>query len=233
MGRWPYLIAGIISGTLMIWAAVWGYAEAIIIIPRQNINHWEETGNINNPQAAAKVKSNLQKAIRLNSNNAEFYMDLARLTALQSNATQLSIQEKQHYQDQTIKNLKLALSKRPTWGLAWAKLAQAYAAKPNHTSEFIHALKRAIYFEPYEKLNQQHVIPLGIAHWNSLPETVKDKLKIVIQHALRYQPTIIKSIVSTTIHYNWANELSPLLKRKWHKNVLNKAIREKQAGEQI
>ncbi len=228
--RWPYLLACIISSILMVWAAIWSYAEIITITPRQNINHWEKTGIINNPHAAKESWGRLQKAVILNSGNAEFYMDLARLAKLQSNASQISDQNKEQLQEQTIQNLKSALGKRPSWGLAWAKLAQTYSSDPEHSSDFIHALEHAIYFEPYEKLNQQHIIPLGIAHWDILPEVVKNELIDIIKHALRYQPKIIHLIVSITIQNDWTNELSPLLTKKWHQNVLRKAMQKKEQG---
>lgn len=229
--RWPYLLACIVSGILAVLVAIWGYAEILTIIPKHNIKQWEnrqEKPDIAfNQKNIEATKDRLINAISLNRNNAEFYMSLAQLNVLQADLIALSEQEKISYQTQAINNFKLAISKRPSWGLAWAKLAQAYANEPKQSSEFIQALERALYFEPYEKLNQQHIIPLAITQWTTLPDPIKERTSAIIQHALRYQPKIIHLTVSTAIKYDWEEKLAPLLTRKWHKNVLGKAIRER------
>ncbi len=229
--RYPYLLACIVSSILTVLVAIWGYAEILTITPKHNIKQWEnlqEKSDIAfNQKNAESTRNRLQKAISLNRNNAEFYMSLAQLNVLQADLTALSKQEKISYQNQAIDNFKLAISKRPSWGLAWAKLAQAYANEPKQSSEFIQALERALYFEPYEKLSQQHIIPLAIAQWGTLPDSIKKRTKATIQHALRYQSNIIHLITNTTITYDWEDELAPLLTRKSHKNVLSKAMHKK------
>ena len=216
----------------MVWSALWGYAEILTITPRHNITHWETTGESIEQHTAKEMWGRLQKATILNSSNAEFYMDLARLATLQANSLQTSTQEKKQYQDLAIQNLKLALSKRPSWGFAWGKLAQAYANDPEHSTDFIQAFERAIYFEPYEAANQQQIIPLGIAQWGKLPKTIKDKIISITKHALQYQPGIIHTIIHAAEKHNWTNNLSPLITRKWHQDLLNKAIHEREQGKQ-
>ena len=211
----------------MVWSALWGYAEILVITPRHNISHWEKTGSIDNPQAAKESWGRLQKAIILNSSNAEFYMDLARLATLLANAAKLASPDKNQFQDQAINNLKLTLSKRPTWGLAWAKLAQAYANDSKHTSDFIQALERAIYFEPYSELSQQHIIPLGIAHWGMLPDSLKKDLRGMVKDALRYHSELAISIIKTAVAYDWTVELTLLIENKAQKQLIEKEIIEK------
>ncbi|NOY62307.1 MAG: hypothetical protein GXP10_03975 [Gammaproteobacteria bacterium] len=169
----------------------------------------------------------MQAALKLNGDNAELYMLLARLNMLQANMAQTASQNKVHHQNQTIENLKRALIERPSWGFAWAKLAQAYAADPKQTSSLVYALERALHFAAYEKLSQQQIIPLAIAQWDILPDSIKDQTRTTIQHALRYQPRIIALIATTAVAHNWEDELTPLLTRKWHKNVLSGTIRKK------
>ena len=226
--HWLYLLVALISVILMLWSARWGYAEILAITPRHNITQWETTTNTLDRQSAKESWGHLQKAVILNNNNAEFYMDLARLATLQANTAETSIQDQQQYQILAIHNLKKALSLRPTWGLAWAKLAQSYAADNSNSSDFIKALELAIHFEPYEELNQQLIIPLGIAQWNILPDSIKEKITIITKHALQHQPKIIHALITTTVQYNWSEHLSLLITHKWHKDLLNKAMREKE-----
>ncbi len=216
----------------MVWSALWGYAEILVITPRHNITQWETTGHVIDQHAAKEAWGRLQKATMLNSSNAEFYMDLARLATLQANSPQLSSQDQTLYQEQAIQNLTLALSKRPSWGLAWGKLAQAYATTPEHSIDFIQALERAIYFEPYEEANQQQIIPLGIAQWEKLPDTMKGEIIAITKHALQFQPEIIYKVIKVAVQYDWASNFSLLTKHKWHQDLLNKAMREKEQGEQ-
>lgn len=228
--RWLYLPAALISVILMLWSARWGYAEILAITPRHNISQWETNANTLDQQSAKESWGRLQKAIILNSNNAEFYMDLARLATLQANIPETSIQDQQQYKTLAIHNLKQALKRRPTWGLAWAKLAQSYAADNSHTADFIKALELAIYFEPYEEVSQQLIIPLGIAQWNILPDTIKEKTINIIEHALQHQPKIIYALITATVQNNWSEHLSLLITHKWHKDLLNNAMRKKESA---
>lgn len=222
--RWLYLLACLISGTFMLWAAVWGYAEIITITPKQNISHWEKTGIINNPQAAEAAWNNLKTASSLNNGNPEFYMDIARLATLQSVSSQLSSQEKQHYQDQTVENLKLALIKRPTWGQAWGKLAQAYADTPKQEKQFIHAFERAVILEPYRKRNQPLIVQMAIGHWTILPAPLKTILKEnILKKALKHAH-ITTLAIDAAITNHWTVELSSIFEEDWQKNRLKKEI---------
>lgn len=227
VNRWSYLVAGILSAIFMVWSALWGYAEILVITPRHNITHWETTGSVIDPHAAKEAWDRLQKATILNSNNAEFYMDLARLATLQANAPQISNLDQKQYQDQALRNLLIAIKKRPTWGLAWAKLAQNYADSNQNNDLFVQTLERAIHFEPYEVINQQQVIPLGISHWEILPESIKTDFKNMVNQALRYHLKLAPSIIKTAVEYDWTLELVPLIENEQQKIHLNKAIANK------
>ncbi|MDZ4262133.1 MAG: hypothetical protein U1B30_07365 [Pseudomonadota bacterium] len=225
--RWLYLLSGIISAILMVWSALWGYAEILVITPRHNITQWEKTGEIIDQHAAKEAWSRLQKATILNSSNAEFYMDLARLATLQANSPQISSHDQKQYQDQALNNLIITIEKKPTWGLAWAKLAQCYVDSNQNHGLFVQALERAIHFEPYEVLNQQQIIPLGISHWELLPESVKIDFKNIVKQALRYHVRLVPSTIKTAVEYNWTAELAPLIGNEKQKNHLDKAIENK------
>jgi tetratricopeptide (TPR) repeat protein len=227
INRWHYILAGIISAILMVWSALWGYAEILVITPRHNITHWETTGGVIDQHAAKEARGRLQKATMLNSSNAEFYMDLARLATLQANSLQVSRQDQKQHQNQAMENLKITIKKRPTWGLAWAKLAQIYADAPQNRELFIQALERAIYFEPYEILNQQQVIPLGISHWVTLPESLKVDFRKMVTQTLRYHPKLAPSIIKTAVAYDWAEELTSLIENKKQIMQLEKEIMNK------
>lgn len=227
INRWLYLLAGIVSAILMVWSALWGYAEILVITPRHNITHWETTGEVINQHAAKEAWGRLQKATILNSNNAEFYMDLARLATLQANAPQVSAQDQKQYHDQAMKNLILTIKKRPTWGLAWAKLAQHYSDSNQNNELFIQALEKAIHFEPYEILNQQQVIPLGISHWKALPKELQAEFKELVKQTLRYHMELAPLTIKTAIAHDWTAELSPLIEHNRVKKQLEKAITNK------
>ncbi|TPW18702.1 MAG: hypothetical protein FD130_74 [Halothiobacillaceae bacterium] len=224
--RWPYLLASILSGLLLIWSATWGYAEIITIEPRAHLHSWERGLKTPAPADFDRAWSQFETALTLNRHNAERYLDLARLALLKLTTEQPASSSYSQYRQVAIDNLNLAITHRPSWGLAWAYLAQFYASEPIQQAGLINALERAMELGPYEQINQRRIIPIAIAQWQRLPERQQTALKTMMQHALRYQPNIIESIITAAIKHRWLEELLPLVNKEGHKKRVIKAMQE-------
>jgi hypothetical protein len=173
-----------------------------------------------------QAMTQLTSAGRINSSNADYYWLRGRLALLLESAANTSRSSSTSVSSSAIRLFTQTIEKRPTWGLAWAYLAHAYAKDPTQHSRFITALQRAAELEPYENLNQRKIIPLALAHWEELPASLQQRLNAIITHGLNYNKNGI-FIRKAAAHWNKAQVLVPLIKTKPQINELKNIIRQK------
>lgn len=173
----------------------WSYL--LTVRAEKTITQWIKNNTLYNNEQAKTFESRLNNALKLNPYNANTYLALASLFEIKAkntnnieHSTLLNLAE-QHY----IK----AITQRPTYGLAWAKLSTFYNASyfaNQHSTlsykvKFEAALIKAITLEPFERETQKLTIPLILEHWSliSRKKINEQQAKSILRFAVTHRST--------------------------------------------
>jgi hypothetical protein len=124
---------------------------------------------------------------------------------------------------------KIAIAHQPSWDYAWAKLARFYSNKSKfNEAYFMKALSKSMLLGPYEKKNQEMIIPLIFKHWPKLFNNIKTQQQAtkIIKHAIKYHTNALLTL-DTAAKYHRLSELRLILSQKWYRKQLNRYLRAK------
>jgi tetratricopeptide (TPR) repeat protein len=133
-----------------------------------------------------------------------------------------------NYSEQAEKEYKLTIKHQPSWDYAWAKQAYFYSNQAELSeTDFIHAISKAMLLGPYEKQTQLIIIPLIFKHWTLVVKNkeIKERAIKIIKHTLKHDNLTVFTIDSAKKHQK-LKELAPLLTKQWHKNKLQRYLKE-------
>ncbi len=172
----------------------------------------------------------LKQSIAINPLDANSHLLMARYYEALTNSEPNSkaITKPIHYTELAEQEYKSAIKHQPSWDYAWGKLANFYS-KQEQSNEInlMHALSKAMLLGPYERKNQEVIIPLIFKHWSLIAKNKQERIQAIkiIKHALKYS-THVHLTLNSAKKYLQLTTLAPMLTKKWHKNRLKKYLRE-------
>lgn len=182
---------------LAAWAFRWGWAEVLVAQPRSIMNSWSEGKPIPSEEEMDRLGRLLAKAQSLNKQNADIAFDRGRFAEWRAQQYPLWTNEAHKYREEAIRYFQEALNLRPTWGMAWAHLANSLVLNQQLYSGGMDALEKASVLAPLEIPVQQRLIWLGLSQWKQMDDELQARMRNIIENALEYhqQNLVIKAVV--------------------------------------
>jgi len=209
-----------LGSILLFWSSV------ITVRPEAVITQWEKDKEDINQALAIKMIARLKQSIAINPLDANSHLQLARYyEALTNNEANTKPNQYTELAEQEYKN---AIKQQASWDYAWASLASFYSnQQPLNEINLMHALAKAMLLGPYERENQQKIIPLIFKHWSLIENNKQTQTQAtkIIKHTLRFDTHSLLTFNSASKYQELA-ELAPMLTKQWHKNRLKKYLRE-------
>lgn len=176
-------IAGCVSVLLAGWVGVWACADLVAIGPRSLLS--EAVGSRVDPSSRGwqSAYQALSAAADLKPQDANLQFELGRTAWMQAAHLGSVHEQRANWLELSIGHLRRATAYRPTWGRAWAELANAYLQHGDLLSAR-NALIRAMEQEPYEGQAQWMVMWTGFAIWPMLLQEDRDTFLTIAKHVL-------------------------------------------------
>jgi len=184
------------------------WADVQAIPARNAMSKWEKSLSINNDEWE-RVSVRMHAAFELNSLSADYAMDLGRLYEWQALQKERWTQHAHQHRELAIQYFRTTTQLRPSWGFAWAHLAQSKIINQELDKETIAALEKAMVLAPWEIGVQRKVISVGFALWTNLSEDMQEQILRELERAVQLQPG---AMIKLAIKQGWVKHLVPLLK---------------------
>ena len=227
-GRSLTILLGIVCLILAVWSAIIVWSTILTIRPEKTITYWQKNNSEFNLVLANKMITRLKRSISLNPSDANTHLVLAQFYQYLTQSDTNEIPKKNTKQNNLLaeQEYKEAIENQPSWDYAWAKLANFYSKRKDINDEsLISAISQAMLLGPYEGRTQKIIIPLIFKHWHSLQISHKRQLTQLIKVALKgYTSSLL--ILDSANKYNKLNDLMPLLEKKWHKDRVEKYMKQ-------
>lgn len=200
-------IALVILFFLLYWSARFMWADIQAIPARNAIIKWEKALNIDDNEWQM-VSVRLHAAFELNSLSADYAMDLGRLYEWQALQKRRWTKHAHHHRELAIQYFRTATQLRPSWGFAWAHLAQSKIINQELDKETIAALEKAMVLAPWEIGVQKKVISVGFVIWNNLSKELQEQISRELERAIQLQP---RAMIELATKQGWVKHIEPLL----------------------
>ena len=213
-----------LGSMILFWSSV------ITVRPEAVITQWEQNKEEIDQALAITMIARLKQSIAINPLDANSHLLLARYYETLTNSETNT--KPNQYTELAEQSYKIAIKHQPSWDYAWAKLASFYSDQQQQQQQLneinlMHALSKAMLLGPYERANQQVIIPLLFKHWSLLESNKQAHTQAtkIIKHTLRYYSYAYLTLASAN-KYQRLTELAPLITKQWQKNRLKKYVRE-------
>lgn len=213
-----------------IFSASAGVANLYAEKSRGHISAWEKDGIVSSESSWKEANGKMKVATSLAPFDADYSFDMGRLYEWDALRHEIWEKKAKDSRSVAIEWYKRAITGRPSFGLAWANLAQSKVLNQEIDDETIGALELAMIYGPWEPVLQQKVIWVGMAIWFQLPEPLKSKLTVSISRALRNDRQG-KFVIEAAIKLGRTAILRPLLTEKKHIDLLEREIQRRSVRE--
>lgn len=226
----PTIVAAVMCITFALGSILLFWSSVITVRPEAVITQWEQNKEEINQALAITMIARLKQSIAINPLDANSHLLLARYyeALINSEVNNKPITKKNQYTELAQQEYEKAIKQQASWDYAWAKLASFYSNQQSlNEINLMRALSTAMLLGPYERENQQVIIPLIFKHWSLIANNKQAQTQAIkiIKHALSFYPHA-PLILSSANEYQRLTELAPLITKQWHKNRLNKYLRE-------
>lgn len=191
-------------------ALVLGVADLAAASAGVWMRDWEKRGYVGDAEQWDRAFARVSLARRLNSLDADHSANLGRLMEWQSWSSATS-SGYTTYRNRAAKLYAEAIGLRPTWGYAWAHYAENQFLLGSPGEEFLVALEKAMVLGPWEPGVQRKVAWIGMAAWHDLPSRTRILFEENIRRSIALDSNT-REIFRFAIHFDWLDQLSPMLK---------------------
>ena len=163
--------------------SVMTFISEVVAMPPRNLIEKSQEGKAPSAPELMDAQRKLEKALFFNPLGASLALEAGMLYQFQALGHPQWSSKAQKLHSKATEKFKLATELRPSWGPAWAYLAQSHVLNLNTGPEAYKALERALLFSPWSFQTQRHSISLGLALWNEAPEKLQDQMKGALNRA--------------------------------------------------
>jgi len=195
--------------TLLIWSLLNTYSVFLQQIPRQAMDYWNCTGKIDDKINWEHQEYLIEQAYRLFPGDATINYDMARLyewrainsEAWSDTATQSRAKSISHYEAVT--------RLRPTSANGWVYLLKSKSLNQQFDKDAGQLFRNILFYGKNQTEVQAQIIWLGLGMWNSINNTTKDEIRMLISQLLEKRKKE-NYILVTAFRFNWIAELKDL-----------------------
>ena len=171
-------------------AAKNGVADLFFRMAQAPIKQWSDT--VTHSDSHGKIKELeglLKKALMLEPGNASTHFYLGRLYGKATYDKTLAYNERMHYAKMALEEYRASLALRPAYPYTWGNLAliKGWLGQVRD-AEFKAAYENVVRLGPWEPGLHRSMIWLGLRNWAYLDVSLRNKVKLFINRALRMQP---------------------------------------------
>jgi hypothetical protein len=175
------LIAGLMVATY--FAGRRGLADVVAQEPRYEVERWQIGKSAPDGVRLNVLQAELHKAMDLDPGNPNLLDDLGRFHGARVARERPNDAGVRESRQQSLTYFRHALELRPTSGHAYVNIALSKFRLGEIDQEFTGAMEQALRRSPWEPQVQLIAIELGIASWQALSDSTRQKL----QQAIRSQ----------------------------------------------
>jgi len=214
--------------SLALLAIVFGAADLAGRSARGWMTSWETQRRVSDAAQWNQAHSRLLMAHRLNPLNADYSANLGHLMEWRSwHASQGSREFTRDRANAEAFYLD-AISRRPSWGYAWANFAENRLLQGNADEKFLRAMEMAMALAPWEPLVQRKIAWIGMATWEDLPHSTRELVRENIRRIVELED-FSTQIVRLAIHYDWLDHLIPMLHTERQRKGLTFVLKQLEA----
>ena len=174
--RFVPLFAVLVCGCLAVYSAALVYSDLAMSRPSAAILGWENGDSMPDHQHRRELLVRMGRATAVHPLDAQPRMELGRFFAWHAARHRAGSARAVFYSGLAADRFAEAVLARPTWGYAWALLAEQWAASGQTDTRIALALRRAIALSPFEPGAQLKALWLGLGRWSALDETLRTEL---------------------------------------------------------
>lgn len=206
--------------SLAVLAFARGAADLASVPARVSLSAWEERHHAGSDADWQRAYDGLTFASSVSPLNADYDADLGRLMEWRAWRHPPGSAQHSQFRRAAARFYGEAVRRRPSWGFAWAHLAENRLLLGLADEDYRRALDNAIRLAPWEPGVQHKVARMGMASWRSLPESQREAVRATVRRALDLA-VHSDEIVRLAAHYDWTEELRPLIGTDRQRNTFD------------
>jgi hypothetical protein len=158
-------------------------------------------------------------AIAVNPMDAQSRMDLGRFFAWHAARQRTGSPRAEIYQNLAADRFAEAVLVRPTWGYAWALLAEQWLASGQSLERVVYALRHALTMSPREPVVQLKSLWLGLGYWSVLDTPMRQQLAASLKR-LTGQREYFDAAARIALHHAKSSLLAGNFEHAWQHAAL-------------
>ncbi len=210
------------SACLAVFSTSRLFGELSATGPLKTMQQWSIDGKMGAHPVRQKQLSRLLMSIRVAPWSSDRRMDLARFYTWHLHRESRYSRKHQIYAQRTQQRILEALRWRPSWGFAWARLAENSVVSGNYDPVINRYLERALRYGPYELGTLQKVALMGMLHWQKFPQSMQGEILATVKRLLTIDDHP-NNLIRLAFTLQWHEHILPLLQNP-HQHSLYDAI---------
>ncbi|MEM7407778.1 MAG: hypothetical protein AAF458_20980 [Pseudomonadota bacterium] len=207
--RWLHACGAAIAFSAGLFAVSIGVADLLATDARQFL---DDAAHANRGVTHARWQQavdGLRRARHLNPWNADYTADMARLYIWQSWQQVERPGAAEAYTRAAAHLYRETLARRPSWGYAWAELADTVATTDGISAEVETAVRLSGRLAPYEQQALRRVLWVALPSWPALDADMRDEVRTLVRNALRLNSESAW-LTRLAARFDWQQELTRL-----------------------
>ncbi|NKC13374.1 MAG: hypothetical protein GKR94_14625 [Gammaproteobacteria bacterium] len=190
----------------MLWSLAWGIADLSAQPAKNFLRDLHDYRAEVSAEQWSQAIAGLDTAIRTNPLSAHYKAERARLLEWRSWNGDIDSKRSLRWRAAAVAEFRRAIASRPTWGIAWAELAQCAALLDGLTAEVRAALERSVELAPWDRAVQRKILWIGLLTFNELDEKSRATVRGVARNILRLNQDV-RLLEALSAQYGWDAEL--------------------------
>ena len=182
--RWTLAVLAASALSLSVLAAVLGAADLAADNARSTLSGWRDSGRMGNGQGWASLAARLQLARRIEPRDAGHRAAIAELLSWWLIAALPETRSRTEVLRAARAEQLAALARRPTWAMAWARLADLDYLAGRGARDVFPALERAAALGPFEPGVQFVIGRVGLGLWDGLDPAQRGLVEEAVRRSL-------------------------------------------------
>ena len=212
------------SACLAVFSAARLFGELSAMAPRKAMQQWAQDGQLGSHLKRQKYLSRLLMSVRVAPWNADRRMDLARFYTWHMHQAPNQSEQHRIYAQRTQRRILEALRQRPSWGFAWAALAENSVISGKYDPVINDFMEGALRYGPFEPGTLKKVILVGMLHWREFPQPIRSAILAAVTRSLNIDddPT---DLIRLAFTLHWQEYLLPLLQTPRQRIIYDDLVR--------
>jgi hypothetical protein len=218
------LASALACGCLFVAALALVFADLAMARPSAMIASWERGQPMPDHHLRRELLARMGRAIAVNPLDARQRMELGRFFAWHAARHRAGSARGVFYNELAAERFAEAVLARPTWGFAWALLAEQWVMSGQAQEQILYALRRAVELSPYEPGVQLKSLWLGLGLWDVLDEPLRAQLTASLMRIMSQREYFARA-AAIALHHQRADLLNIAAPQPWQRTLLERLAR--------